>query len=99
MKQRTQNNGRMGAKTSVYTPAIPEYLTAEVLELAGGSRAHPSVTVHALMHRRICASKVSRLSINNQPFRRDKFNTPVHATIAVDGVMPFIHKSSMVSKG
>lgn len=94
---------RIGAKAAVYTSAILEYLTAEVLELAGASDMPRFM---------LCLSWALMLfwwSGNASKDLRVKRITPRHlqlairgdeeldilvrATIAGGGVLPFIHKS------
>ena len=104
LKQNTQNKMRVGAKAAVYVTAVLEYLTAEVLELAGVSPLLPCPPLpvnadHAVPQNAAKDLKVKRITPRHLQLAirgDEELDTLIRATIAFGGVLPHINRALLL---
>jgi len=106
LKQRISGRNRVGATAAVYSAAILEYLTAEVLELAGNAskdfkvkRINPRHLQLAIRGIIIFILPKKNSKINIFFVGDEELDILIKATIAGGGVIPHIHKSLLGKHG
>lgn len=111
LKKHTTSKGRVGASAAVYAAAVMEYLSAEVLELAGNAARDLNMKRISPRHLQLAIrgdeelDALIRATISGGGLYRSKsssesLNTPLltHLLLYFTGVIPHIHKSLLPRK-